>query len=96
MKTGDLVLTNSLTVRSEPGPRPGMTAGFKAIKGHAFLMLNFGTVASLDEVDNRVEKVMEALGWVPADNIEKLRQALADAEAEAAKKAVETAPAKNT
>lgn len=81
MKVGDLVMTNAITVRTDPGPRPMMTAGFKANKGSAFVFLNFGTVQSNDEVDERVTKVMHALGWIACDNIEGLRAALKEAEA---------------
>lgn len=85
MKIGDLVMTSKIEVRTDPGPRPMMRANFKANPGHAFVFLNFGTVQSVDEVDDRVLKVMDALGWVAADNIEGLRRALAEAEATAGK-----------
>lgn len=81
MKIGDLVMTAAIEVRTDPGPRPAMRASFKANKGSAFVFLNFGTVQSADEVDARVLKVMDALGWVACDNIEGLRAALAEAEA---------------
>lgn len=80
MKVGDLVMTNKIEVRTDPGPRPSIRANFKANPGHAFVFLNFGTVQSTDEVDDRVLKVMKALGWVACDDIDGLRAALAAAE----------------
>jgi hypothetical protein len=60
-----------------------MRASFKANKGSAFVFLNFGTVQSTDEVDDRVQKVMSALGWIPCDDVDALRAALVAAEAQA-------------
>jgi len=77
MKVGDLVMTTAIEVRTDPGPRPAMRASFKANKGSAFVFLNFGTVSNCDEVDERVSKVMAALGWVACDDVQGLRAALA-------------------
>jgi hypothetical protein len=82
MKIGDLVMTNKIEVRTDPGPRPHMRATFKANPNHAFVFLNFGTVKSNDEVDDRVKRVMGALGWVACNDVEGLRRALAEAEKE--------------
>lgn len=81
MKIGDLVMTSAIEVRTDPSPRPMMRASFKANKGNAFLFLNFGTVQSNDEVDDRVQKVMAAMGWIACDDITGLRAALDKAEA---------------
>jgi hypothetical protein len=83
MKIGDLVMTTAIEVRTDPTPRPAMRASFKANKGSAFVFLNFGTVQSTDEVDDRVQKVMSALGWIPCDDVDALRAALVAAEAQA-------------
>jgi hypothetical protein len=93
MKIGDLVMTTAIEVRSDLAPRPRMRASFKANKGSAFVFLNFGTVQSSDEIDDRVLKVMSALGWVPCDDVNALRAALTAAEASQGDQATGGSPA---
>jgi hypothetical protein len=82
MEIGDLIMTNKIEVRTDPGPRPAMRATFKSNPGTAFVFLNFGTVQSNADVDERVKQVMAHLGWVACDDVEGLRAALAEAEKE--------------
>jgi hypothetical protein len=78
MKTGDLFLTTNFKARTEP-VKPRLEVGWKAERGSAFLCLNFGTVKSLDEVDDRVKRVMSHLGWIACDDVAGLRRALNEA-----------------
>jgi hypothetical protein len=88
VKAGDVVMTSAIEVRTSFDKR-AIRAGFKANPGHMMVFLSLGGVASDQEADGRAEKVLRALGWIPCDDIEGLRAALAEAEVTAAQAATE-------
>jgi hypothetical protein len=67
MRTGDVILTSSITARDRPA-NPNFQAGFKAPKGQAFAMLFLGATDGEDGFDP--EKALNAMGWYRKDDQE--------------------------
>ena len=81
MRTGDVVMTRSIEVRSSFDKR-AMRSTFKANPGKAMVFLALGGVASDEELNGRAEMVLRAIGWIPNNDAAALRAALSSIEAE--------------